>query len=139
MKLTIQQLFFFLFTTICSAQTGYVSGTVFNQKKEPLTGATISYGNTGTVTDANGFYKLEIPANQKTVIKFSYLGYGSIVRNFRGKNNKTIKFSPKLKVQSQEVEAIVLKSYQAAQEGVLKLKAEKFKKIPGANAGLKTY
>jgi len=118
------------------SQTGYISGTIRNQKKQPLSGATISYQNKGTTSDVNGFYKLEIPANKKKIIKFSFLGYSPLVKTFTGTKNKTINYSPILKIELNRIEEVTVKTYQAAQEGILKLKAEKFKKTPGANAGI---
>lgn len=129
-------LFCLLCNTLLFAQTGFVAGVVTNEDKEPITGVNITFNKKGVLTDENGAYKIEIPANQQTVIKFSYLGYGSVVKSFKGYKNKTIKYSPILKIQSEEMEAITIKSYEAAQEGVVKLKAEKFKRIPGANAGI---
>ncbi|ANW97478.1 TonB-dependent receptor [Wenyingzhuangia fucanilytica] len=118
------------------AQTGYVAGIITNENKEPLHGVSITYNQKGMLSDENGAYQIEIPANEQTLIKFSYIGYGTVVKSFKGYKNKTIKFSPVLKIQSHDIEEITIKSYQAAQEGVVKLKAEKFKRIPGANAGI---
>lgn len=129
-------IFSFLFSSILFSQTGFIAGKVRNKQKEPLAGVTINFGEKGTITDDNGFYKIEVPANEKTVVKFSFLGYGSVFKTFKGYKNKTINYSPTLKIQSEEIEEVTIKSYQAAQEGVLKLKVEKFKRVPGANAGI---
>ncbi|MDO3695111.1 carboxypeptidase-like regulatory domain-containing protein [Wenyingzhuangia sp. chi5] len=133
---TILSLFVFLYTTLLFSQTGFVAGTITNENKEPLSGVNITYHQKGVVSDENGAYKIEIPANEQTLVKFSYLGYGSVFKTFKGYKNKTIKYSPVLKIESQEMEEVNLKSYQAAQEGIVKLKAKKFKRIPGANAGI---
>lgn len=52
-----------------------ISGTVTDEKGEPLIGVTIIIkGSTeGTVTDANGNFSL--PANVNDVLQFSYIGY----------------------------------------------------------------
>ncbi|NIJ45414.1 hypothetical protein FHR24_001882 [Wenyingzhuangia heitensis] len=135
----MKNLFFFIFLSfsyLATAQTGFVSGIITNQNKEPLAGATITFGNKGTVSSSDGTYTIEIVAYEKTVVKFSHIGYGSIIKTFKGYKNKTIKYSPTLEEQSQEIEEITIKSYEAAQQGVLKLKAKKFKRVPGANAGI---
>ncbi|MGY5354068.1 TonB-dependent receptor [Wenyingzhuangia sp. IMCC45467] len=133
---TFLSLFIFLHTALLFSQTGFVAGVVTNKNKEPISGVNITYNKKGVVSDENGAYKIEIPAHEQTLVKFSYLGYGSVFKTFKGYKNKTIKYSPVLKIQSQEMEVINLKSYQAAQEGIVKLKAEEFKRIPGANAGI---
>lgn len=126
----------FLYSTFFFAQSAYLKGTVTNKEKQPLKGVNVSYKNKGTVTDANGKYLLELPVNEKVVVKYSYLGYGTIFKTFKGRKKRTINFSPVLKIQVEEIEEVTLKSYEAAQKGLVKIKAEKFKKIPGANAGI---
>ncbi|MDE6562188.1 MAG: TonB-dependent receptor [Muribaculaceae bacterium] len=52
-----------------------VSGTVTDTDGEVLIGATVMVkgGKTGTVTDLDGYYKLDVPAN--AILEFSYVGY----------------------------------------------------------------
>lgn len=52
-----------------------VKGTVTNKAKESIPGVTVMIKNTnaGTITDRNGFYKLEIPAEFDS-LTFSYVG-----------------------------------------------------------------
>lgn len=53
-----------------------ISGTVVDAKSEPLIGASILIQGTssGTVTDANGAFQLNVPSD-KTVLVVSYTGY----------------------------------------------------------------
>ena len=60
------------------AQNRLVKGTVFDQNKEPIIGATITIvgqNQGGTVTDLDGNFTLNVPAGKK--IKISYIGYQS--------------------------------------------------------------
>lgn len=126
----------FFYSSFVFSQTGNLSGIVTDKNKQPLAGVTITYNNKGAITNNKGEYSITIPPKQKTIVKFSYIGYGTIFKTFRGYKNKNIKFSPSLKIQSQEMNEIVLENYEAAQSGIVKLKAEKFKRVPGANAGI---
>jgi TonB-linked SusC/RagA family outer membrane protein len=55
-----------------------VTGTVVDVNQEPLIGVTIltKDANTGTVTDLDGHYRIEV-ASEKTQLQFSYIGYSS--------------------------------------------------------------
>ncbi|SDH47514.1 SusC/RagA family TonB-linked outer membrane protein [Bacteroides ovatus] len=57
------------------AQDRILTGTVFDDSKEPMMGVTVMDANTkrGTVTDINGKYSLKIPAS--TIVQFSFIGY----------------------------------------------------------------
>ena len=58
------------------AQTISVTGIVTNENQEPLIGVTILLDgtSTGTVTDLQGNYQLDIPSGEAT-LNFSYTGY----------------------------------------------------------------
>jgi TonB-linked SusC/RagA family outer membrane protein len=63
-------------------QTRKVNGKVTDAKTgESLIGVTIKIQNTqtGTITDIDGNYSLEIPNNNEQTILFSYIGYNEII------------------------------------------------------------
>jgi TonB-linked SusC/RagA family outer membrane protein len=75
-----------------SAQTRVISGEVTDKNtKEPLPGVTVLVQNskTGTVTDINGKYSLNLPAGNTTLI-VSYIGYKSQTVSVQGKTNLNI-------------------------------------------------
>jgi len=57
------------------AQT--INGTVFNEKNEPLTGATVQIKNTfiGTFTNSNGKFSLDATQAGDVILVISFLGY----------------------------------------------------------------
>lgn len=77
MKKPLLLLSFVILTFALFAQTKTISGKITDAgTKEPLIGATILVKGTqiGTTTDANGNFKLEVPATAKT-LTISYVGY----------------------------------------------------------------
>lgn len=55
-----------------------ISGTVFDENKEPLMGATVSVKEKvtlGTTTDTQGKYILKLPDNREYTLQVSYMGY----------------------------------------------------------------
>jgi len=65
------------FTIVLSAQI-QVKGKVTDDKGAPLSGANVVNAATisGTATDANGMYSINVPVN--TTLVFSYIGYQSV-------------------------------------------------------------
>lgn len=57
------------------AQTRTVSGTILDEKGNPVAGATVSINNSAIskITDSKGFFSLQ--ANPATVLTISYIGY----------------------------------------------------------------
>ena len=65
-----------LVATTALAQNKTVKGTVVDQNKEPIIGATVTIvgqNQGGTVTDIDGNFTLQVPAGKK--IKISYIGF----------------------------------------------------------------
>lgn len=52
---------------------------------EPIPFATVRVGTNGTSSDANGFFSIDIPENQR-YLNFSYTGYGSVNLNVSSSN-----------------------------------------------------
>lgn len=87
------------------AQKRTVSGIVTDSKNEPLIGVNVTIKNastTGTITDIDGKYSLEIPSGN-SVLVFSYIGYST----------------QEVKVSNQSVVDIVLKDDMQALEEVV--------------------
>src|SRR5690349_20213401 len=84
MKKTVLHFYLFLaammMSTIGIAQT-VLSGTVKTKSNEPLIGVTIQLKNTstGTVTDADGVFKLQVSVNEANtgILIFSSIGFAT--------------------------------------------------------------
>jgi TonB-linked SusC/RagA family outer membrane protein len=84
-SITITLFLISLFSVTIFAQVRTVTGVVKDQTGEPIIGANILVKGTsvGTITDFNGAYRIEIPANSKTLV-FSYVGMKSQELNISG-------------------------------------------------------
>jgi TonB-linked SusC/RagA family outer membrane protein len=71
-----------------------VTGRVLDEKGQPLVGASVRIkgSRTGTMTDANGAFSLEVPDN--TVLIISYLGYEDKEVTASGNATLTISLAP---------------------------------------------
>lgn len=59
-------------------QQKHITGKVSSQDGSPLAGVTVVLvgTNSGTITDADGFYSIDVQNNQ-SVLRFSFIGYGT--------------------------------------------------------------
>lgn len=67
-----------LFVTSSHAWADRVEGTVLDEKKETIIGATVQVkglNGLGTITDINGKFSIEVPDAKKDVLLVSYVGY----------------------------------------------------------------
>ena len=62
-----------------SVQTNQVTGLVTDKQKEPLIGVTVTLVGTETraITDADGMFRINVPAKSGTTLEFNYIGFAS--------------------------------------------------------------
>lgn len=120
-----------------SQQSGkrQVSGVVTDQSGLPVPGASIMIPNTstGTVTDADGRYSLDVPSST-TLLEVSSLGYTSVQITLGTSNTYNIV----LKEDSTLLEETVVIGYGTMKKtevasAITSVKSEDFIKTPGAN------
>lgn len=128
---------FSLFTSALFGQTATVQGIVFNEDNQPISSAEIFYAEEGTVSNENGFYKLEIPANQEITLTFSYIGLSPMQVNLRLSKGQTHEFNPVLKDNLEQISTVVITGDRRSPvEGISSISPSIVRKIPGANAGV---
>ena len=71
-------------------------GKVVDEKRLPLPGVTVLLAGTsiGTVTDANGKFRLEIPKQNKSELIFSFVGYKTCRKNVTNLKDSVIVLEP---------------------------------------------
>ncbi|MBZ9788114.1 TonB-dependent receptor [Psychroflexus sp. CAK57W] len=130
--------FLFVFgSTAVFSQTATVQGIIFDESITPVPFANISSATTGTVSNANGFYSLSIPANRAIELKISYVGFKPITLKLNLKPDQVEELNFVLKTTVEQIGEVVLQNEERARiEGVTTLSPETVRKIPGANAGV---
>lgn len=132
---------FYLFVLIgclSYAQNARVKGIILDEFNTPVENATVKAGETGTVTNSNGFYLLEIPANKDITIVFSHISFKKSTVKIKLKPNEDYELNVVLNSKIEEVGEIVLEgsSNKKRVEGITTIDPIVIRKIPGANAGI---
>jgi len=91
-----------------AAQKIEVKGTVTDTDNDPLIGVTVGIKgtSTGTVTDVDGYFKLDVP-DKYVVLTFSYIGYKPVEIKLDGKTF----ISLKMETSAVELEDVVVIGY----------------------------
>ena len=130
----------FIFLLSCSfllAQTATVKGVILDEDQFPISGVTVSYGARGALSDLDGFYFIEIPADQPTTLTFSHVSHQNITLTLTLSPNEDYEFNPVMKVDVEQISEVVLDARRRKQvEGITTISPEAIRKIPGANAGV---
>jgi TonB-linked SusC/RagA family outer membrane protein len=112
-----------------------VTGTVTDNKGEPLPGVSIKIKgtNTATISDVNGGFRLNLPTGNETLV-FSFLGFKTLEVPAAGRNNLTITLEDEIS----NLEEVVVIGYGTVKKkdltgAVASVKAEEIMRTPTAN------
>ena len=126
-----------LFPTLIFAQkTATVTGKIINKFNTPIEGVAVKFNNTGTITDTNGNYSLQIPIKKTVSITYSHINYKTVTKNFTARGKKTFNYSPKLQAKTRELEEVIIRNQKKPAQGITKIEAKKAQTIVGPNAGV---
>lgn len=89
-----------LTVSLLQAQVKTITGNVKDEKGEPLPGCNVILENeqhraySGTITNFNGFYRLNVPGGQNLTVVFSFIGYKSKSVEYTGQAAIDIELKP---------------------------------------------
>lgn len=120
------------------AQSATITGVVLDEANKPLSAVNIATSYNGVFTDQNGFYILQIIADEQTTVTFSHLGHKNVIlERFILTTNETYEFNPVLKTDVLQIAGVtVTPTGEKRVEGIVTVSPELVRKIPGANAGV---
>ena len=137
MKNIVLFLVFSLFSVFSVAQNARVKGVILDENNNPVENVSISADDLGTITNSNGFYLLEIPANKKVTLVFSHVSFKNYKLVLELKPNEDYELNPVLNSKVEEIgEVVLIGNNKKRIEGVTTIDPVVIRKIPGANAGI---
>jgi hypothetical protein len=129
--------FFVAFSLSSLAQTARVKGVILDEFNAPIENVTVRAGDKGTVTNVNGFYFLEIPANTKVTLVFSHISFKKTTVEVTLKPNEDYELNPVLSSKVEQIgEVTVTGANKKRVEGITAIDPVIIRRIPGANAGI---
>lgn len=140
--MTFKKSIFFLFLIVSfrflAAQTAALTGVVLDGDNRPLPNVNVKSGETGTVTDENGFYLLQLVADIENTIVFSHIGHKNVILEALLLNtNETFEFNPVMKTEAVQIDGVeVSPTGEKNVKGIITVAPQIVRNIPGVNAGV---
>ncbi|MGB0789765.1 MAG: carboxypeptidase-like regulatory domain-containing protein, partial [Marinirhabdus sp.] len=79
------------------SQQATVRGVILDEENTPVTGANVVYENNGTLSQPNGYYELNVPANQDVRITFSHISHKNVSLVVNLQTAEDYEFNPVMK------------------------------------------
>jgi hypothetical protein len=136
-KQLLTALILFSIIPLSFAQNATIKGIILDENNQPIEKVSITYNNSGTESNANGFYLISIPVNQDIIVEFTHISHKKIVSTFNLKNGEEYEFNPVMSTSVEQISPVVINSNRKNEvEGIVTIKPAVIRKIPGANAGV---
>jgi hypothetical protein len=134
----LKYIYLILFFAVSSfAQTARVKGVILDEFDTPIENVTVKVEEKGTVTNANGFYLLDVSANKKITIIFSHVSFKNTSIVVKLNPNQDFELNPVLNTKTEQIgEVTVVGTSKSRIEGVVTIDPVIIRRIPGANAGI---
>ncbi|MGC4041735.1 MAG: TonB-dependent receptor [Flavobacterium sp.] len=133
-------LLFFTINIIAFAQnpTAKVAGIVLDENNKPVEGVNVSYQTKTVNTDANGFYTITIPANQKVILVFTHTSLKKNTATIQLKSGENFEFNIMMNNEAEGLNEVVITSSKRRVQGIVSIDPETIRKNPSANGGIES-
>lgn len=119
------------------AQTATLRGVLLDEENKPIENATVRADDLGTISNANGFYLLEVPANKNVEVEFSHVSHKFVRVVFKLNNGQEFEFNPVLKTDVEQIETVIITgTKRSVLEGVTTISPKIIRTIKGAQPGV---
>ena len=100
---------FFITTGNLLSQNAIIKGVVLDEKNTPVSEVNIATDGEGTQTNFDGFFSLEVPANQKLTLIFSHVAFKNIQVSVPALSpNSDFEINPVMKIDIEQIGEVVI-------------------------------
>ena len=126
-----------LYSSALLSQKATVRGVILDVFDEPIPSVNITFGNTGAISDLDGYYLIEITANQDIPITYSHIGHKNVQATLNLSNNEDYEFNPVMKTDIEQIATVVISGRENKRvEGITTLSPEAIRRMPSAISGV---
>ena len=139
MKFRILFIIFFCIPVMSNAQeTAQISGRITDENQAPVFLANVAIPGTpyGTVTNEEGGFLLEIPANEDITLAISYLGFEQITLSLRLQPGETREISQVLRETMQNLNEVTIREQHERATTINRIDIKTLDMLPNVSGNL---
>jgi hypothetical protein len=126
-----------LYSSALWAQKATVRGVILDVFDEPIPSVNITFGNTGAISDLDGYYLIEITANEDVQLTYSHIGHKNVQATLNLSNNEDYELNPVMKTDIEQIATVVISGRENKRvEGITTLSPEAIRRMPSAISGV---
>ena len=127
---------FLLFVQTLAAQTTRIFGLVKDQNNQLVEGLSVEYKRFGAITDATGFYSINVPSGKKVSLVFSHLSFVNQIHSFELSDGEQKSFDLVLSSDINQISEVELVDEGLRNQNVTTLDKKNLNIITGPTGGV---
>ena len=128
---------FCLVSSYFFSQDAVITGLILDEENFPIKDANIQFDNKGTISDMNGYYKIEVPSDKNINVVFTHLNHKRLQITVNLSKKEILEFNPVLSTNIEQISEVILNTTRREDlKSIQNISPEKLRDIKGVQPGI---
>ena len=128
---------FCLVSSYFFSQDAVITGLILDEENFPIKDANIQFDNKGTISDMNGYYKIEVPSDKNINVVFTHINHKRLQITVNLSKKEILEFNPVLSTNIEQISEVILNTTRREDlKSIQNISPEKLRDIKGVQPGI---
>ena len=128
---------FCLVSSCFFSQDAVITGLILDEENFPIKDANIQFDNKGTISDMNGYYKIEVPSDKNINVVFTHINHKRLQITVNLSKNEILEFNPVLSTNIEQISEVILNTTRREDlKSIQNISPAKLRDIKGVQPGI---
>ena len=128
---------FCLVSSYFFSQDAVITGLILDEENSPIKEANIQFDNKGTISDMNGYYKIEVPSEKNINVVFTHINHKRLQITVNLSKKEILEFNPVLSTNIEQISEVILNTTRREDlKSIQNISPAKLRDIKGVQPGI---
>lgn len=128
---------FCLVSSCFFSQDAVITGLILDEENFPIKDANIQFDNKGTISDMNGYYKIEVPSDKNINVVFTHINHKRLQITVNLSKKEILEFNPVLSTNIEQISEVILNTTRREDlKSIQNISPAKLRDIKGVQPGI---
>jgi len=119
------------------SQDAIITGLILDEENFPIKDVNIQFDNKGSISDVDGYYKIEVESGKNINIVFTHINHKRLQITVNLSKNEILEFNPVLSTKFEQISEIILNTTRREDlKSIQNIPPEKLRDIKGVQPGI---
>jgi len=119
------------------SQDAIITGLILNEENFPIKDVNIQYDSKGSISNINGYYKIEVESGKNINIVFTHINHKRFQITVNLSENEILEFNPVLSTKFEQISEVILNTTRREDlKSIQNISPEKLRDIKGVQPGI---